>query len=374
MTPENCVAIHPRISMHQDVVLPQILSSANLDGRIFLFARGKDGQLWFTTRDEGAWTLKWNTTGQQTQSQPASIVWGTPKRLSIFYVRDDNMVMTGSLQDGTWGLWEALGAKVSSPPVICHEVRSDIIHVWARDNTGAKLIVHNYWEAGPDYWHTLSPDWEVSINAGAARAARSTPAVVCRNSSVSNDVVIYDKDLSSALHKQWNTTRNRWGPWQDLKGSYAGDPVLVSPSDDRIDFFGISNTGRALTHISRNGTSNNTSPYMLQGALTSVPSVAVTSSSRLDVFALSINGTINHRALLGSTWSPGWSDLGISAASAPLATLLDTQPPRILLQVLGSGADVLNSEWEVTDNGRLKNVVPIKSIGGSLSSSWMVTD
>ena len=334
-------------------------------------ASGNDGQLWYTTREEGKWALEWNNTGQTTQSQPASIVWGTPKRLSVFYIRDDNMVMTSSVQNGIWGDWEPLGAEASSPAVICHEVRSDMIHVWIRENADSKRIIHNYWDPDRNAWHTMSSNWEMSINDGMAKGARSTPAVVCRNSSTSNDVIIYDKDLGSALLKQWNTTHNQWGPWQALNGSYTGDPVLVSPSDDRIDFFGISQTSKALTHISWNITSGYTTPYNLEGVWTSVPSVTVTTSSRLDVFVRGINGTVNHRALLGSTWSHSWSDLGISATSAPLATLLDTQSPQIMLQVLGSGGDILSSEWEVIDDPGLKNIVPNTRIGSSLGSSWM---
>lgn len=202
----------------------------------------------------------------------------------------------------------------------------------------------------------------------------STPAVVCRNSNVSNDVVMYDKDFSSAIYKQWNTPRNQWGIWPEVQGSYVGSPVLVSSADDWIDFFGIFKTSRALNHISWNKSSNCTIPYSLEGAWSSAPSVTVTTSSRLDVFALSINGTVNLRALLESTWSPGWSDLGIPAKSAPLATLINTQPSQIMLQVLGGKGDVLSSEWAVTDDGGLKNVVPIKGIGGSLSSSGMAVE
>lgn len=351
-----------------------MLSSADLDGQTFLLAKGHDGRLLFTTREGGLWTLKWNRTEQQTQSQPASIIWGNPKRLSVFYIRDDNMVMTSTLHNGVWGDWEALGAKVSSPAVLCQEARKDIIHVWAREDTKSKLIRHNYWQPDLDNWHTLSSDWESGINEGVAKGARSAPAVVCRNSTTTNDVVIYDKDLSSALHKQWNSTRNRWGPWQALNGSYVGDPVLVSPKDDRIDFFGISKSSKSLIHIPWTLSSGYTSPHDLKGSWKSVPSVAVTASRRLDVFVLSKNGTVNHRALLGSTWSSGWSDLGISATSAPLATRLDTTPPRIMLQVIGTGGVVLSSEWEATDDGGLKNVVPSMQIGDGLSDDWMAVD
>ncbi|KFA69671.1 hypothetical protein S40285_08666 [Stachybotrys chlorohalonatus IBT 40285] len=359
---------------NQDTILPQLLSSADLDGQIFLLARGHDGQLLFTTREEGTWTLKWNRTEQQTQSQPTSIIWGNPKRLSVFYIRHDNMVMTSMLHNGAWGDWEALGAQVSSPAVLCHETRNDIIHVWAREDTESKLIRHNYWRPDLDHWHTLSSDWESGINEGVATGSCGAPAVVCRNSTTTNDVVIYDKDLSSPLHKQWNTTRHRWGPWQALDGTYVGDPVLVTPTDDRVDFFGISESNQSLIHISWTLNSGYAGPYDLEGSWQSVPSVAVTASHRLDVFILSKNGTVNHRALLGSTWNSGWSDLGISATSAPLATRLNTTPPVIMLQVIGTGGIVLSSEWEAIDDGGLMNVVPTMQIGDGLSNDWMIMD
>ncbi|KAH6646766.1 hypothetical protein BKA67DRAFT_650005 [Truncatella angustata] len=355
----------------QDIILPQILSSADFNGQIFLLAKGDDSRVWYTTRVNGTWTHKWNSTGPQGQCQPSSVVWGTPKRLSVFHTRDDNMVMTSSLQNGLWADWEVLGAQASSPVVPCLEMRNDVIHIWARERTNAKFIMHNYWQSSQDDWLTQSSSWEGGINSETAKGSRSMPAVVCRNSSTSNDVVIYDKEFGLGLHRQWNTTRNRWGAWGDLGGPYAGDPVLVSPSNDRVDFFGIEKTGRALVHRFWNESSGYSNPYDLGGAWASIPSVAVTGSSRLDVFALSVNGTVQHRALIGSTWSPDWSDLGVSATSAPLATLLKAQSPQIMLQVLGSEGDVLSSDWEVTDAGGLNCIVPLESIGGNLSSSTM---
>jgi nucleoside phosphorylase len=356
-------------SNNQETILPQTLSSADLNGQTFLFARGRDGHLLFTTRERGSWTLKWNRTGQQTQSPPTSMVWGNPKRMSVFYIRDDNMVMTNALYGGAWGVWEPLGAKVSSPAVLCHEARADIIHVWVREDAQSKLIRHNYWEPTWGSWHALlSSDWESSINEGVAKGASGAPAVVCRNSTTAtNDVVIYDKESGSPLHKQWNNTSDRWGPWRTLDGLYLGDPVLVSPEDDRLDFFGISRNSKSLIHISWTLDLGYTGPRDLQGLWRSTPSVVVTASGRLDVFILSTNGKVMHRSLLGSTWSSDWSDLGISAASAPLATRLSTAPPQIMLHVIGMGGAVLSSEWEATDDGGLKNVVPVMQIGDGLS-------
>lgn len=357
----------------QDTILPQVLTSAKLDGQTFLLARGNDGYLSFTTREGGSWTLRWNRTEQQTQSQPASIVWGNPKRLSVFYIRDDNMVMTSTFYNGGWGDWEALGAKASSPPVLC-QARDNTVHVWAREDAQSKLIRHNYWEPLWDQWHTLSSDWESSINEGVARGASSAPAVVCRNSSIPNDVLIYDKDLGFPLHRQWNSTRNRWEPWQTLNGSFLGEPVLVSPTDDRIDFFGISKRSKNLIHISWTLGLGYASPRDMGGSWKSVPSVAVTTSGRLDVFVLSEHGTVNHRTLIGSTWISDWTDLGISSTSAPLAIRLDTTPPQIMLLVIGTGGVVLSSEWEVTDDGGLRNAVPIMQIGDGVSADWMSVD
>lgn len=357
----------------KDTVLSQVLSIADLDGQLFVSARGHDGQIWYTTRDQGEWNTSWTSTGQKSQSQPTSLVWGVPKRLSLFYIGDDNTVHTNSLRNGTWEYWESLGAQVSSPAVLCREAARETIHVWAREKTDAKLILHNYWEATKDRWHTHTPDWETGINIGTAKGARSIPAVVCRNSSVTNDVLFYDKDFGSALHKQWSVPANAWNPWNDLGGSYIGDPVVVSPSDDRLDFFGVASTTRALHHISWTENSSYSSPDDLGGGWNSVPSPVVTESSRLDVFALGNNNTVQHRSLLGSTWGSSWSDLNISSTNAPLATLLNTQPPQILLLVLGSGGDVLSSEWEVTDDGGLINVSPVKSIGGNVTNTWLDT-
>ncbi|OAQ99423.1 hypothetical protein LLEC1_07604 [Akanthomyces lecanii] len=359
---------------HQNAILPHILGSADLNGQTLLLARGHDGRLWFTTKERGSWTGRWSSTDQQAKSQPSCLVWGNPKRLGVFYIRDDSTVTVGSFLNGTWGDWETLGIKASSTAVLCLEAQSAAVHVWVREDTQVKLIQHNYWEKNLNDWHTVTPSWESAINEVEAKGAHSAPAVACRNSTTTNDVIIYDKDLGSPYHKQWHASRNRWGPWNALGGFYVGDPVLVSPADDRLDFFGVSKSSNSLVHTSWTFGSGYSDSRDLNGSWKSVPSIALTASDRLDVFILGKSGTIHHRALLGSTWSSTWSDLNISAASAPLATRLDGTPPQIMLQAVAAGGVVLNSEWEATSDGGLKNTVPITQIGDGLSNDWLEVD
>ncbi|PQK08914.1 hypothetical protein BB8028_0001g09860 [Beauveria bassiana] len=358
----------------QNAILPQILSNAHLDGQTYLVARRNDGQLWFTTKEGGLWTHRWTSTQQHAKSQPTCLTWGNPKRLGVFYIRDDKTVMTNSLLNGTWGDWETLGAKASSTAVLCLEEQNAAVHIWIREDTRAKLIQHNYWENSRNDWHTVTPSWEPGINGVEAKEAHSAPAVACRNSTTTNDVIIYDK-LGSPYHRQWLNSRNRWGPWNSLGGFYVGDPVLVSSADDRLDFFGVSKSSKSLVHTSWTIASGYSDSRDLNGSWKSVPSVAMTASDRLDVFILSKNGTIHHRALLGPTWTSGWSDLNISATSAPLATRLgNSTPPQIMLQVVAAGGVVMNSEWEATSDGSLKNTVPITLIGDGLSDDWLEVD
>lgn len=361
-------------SSSADTLLPQILSTANLNGQTFLLARGSDGRLSFTTREGGSWTGTWNRTDQQAIGQPTCLVWGSPKRLSVFYIRNDKVIMTSLLNNSVWGTWEPLGAKLSSPAALCVDENNTRIHVWAREDAKARHITHNYWEADRGDWRTVSSsNWEYGINDNDARGARSALAVVCRNSTATNDVIIYDKNSGSPIHRQWSLAR-WWGPWRAFGGIFIGDPVLVSSADDRFDFFGVSKGSRSLIHASWSLGFGYSDSRNLTGSWTSVPSVAKTASDRLDVFILSDKGTVNHRALLGSTWSSGWSDLNISGTSAPLATRLDTTAPQIMLQVIAAGGVLLHSEWEATDDGGLKNVVPVTQIGDGLSEAGMKMD
>ncbi|KAI9150620.1 hypothetical protein HJFPF1_10395 [Paramyrothecium foliicola] len=365
----NKIEVGTYIRSKQDELLPQVLSTAELDGQLYLLARGRDGSLSVTSREQGSFTLKWNSIAQRTQSQPTSVVWGNPKRLSVFYAGDDKVVMTGMLYNGAWGELRRLGAKVSSPVILCHERVPDVPHAWAREDAEPRRIVHNHWEPDANDYFFIGSDWEMGVNHEDPRAARSAPAVVCRNSTEANDVFIYDQQLRCPLHRQWLGILNRWGPWHALNGTYVGDPIVISPTDDRVEFFGVSQTGRSLINISWTAISGYTSND-LKGSWKSVPSVIAT-SRRLDVFILSESGMVNHRARIGSTWNSNWSNLNISAVSAPLATLLDTTPPRIILIVIGAGDVVLSSEWEVTDDGGLVNLVPLTQIGEGISAEGM---
>ncbi|KAH8586973.1 hypothetical protein B0O99DRAFT_602074 [Bisporella sp. PMI_857] len=329
-----------------------VLSAAELDGQLYLFARETDGKLSQAIENNGNWTWQnWDLSNQQFLSQPSAMIWNSPKQLNVFALRaGDGVVLTKPFKNG---------------------INGDEIHIWVREDN-SKQIIHNYWQMLSKYWNSNSASWENSMNNDVAKGSLSAPSVVCRNTTTFHDVVIFEKDSGLALHKQYTSQPIAWTSWKELGWPYTGDPVIVSPAINRVDFFGILKANQTMIHRSWNGTSDYTEPFNLGGTWVSVPSIIVGDNNRLDILALGIDGALKHRALLDSIWNADWNDLGISGSSAPLAIKRTTEPARIIVLILDMGGKVIQSVWEPTADGGLKSITTSESIGGSFSRIGVV--
>lgn len=358
-------------SEHRNTLYPQVLAGAELDGRQYIFATGQDQQLWQVVRENGSWQ-EWEASDQLLQSQPSAIVWGTPQQISVFAIgAADGKVITKPFKNDVWGDWQSLKANASSPVVACNPGRGESVHIWIREDGDAKSVIHNYWEGDNKRWHSEWSDWEYSMNNDVVKGSISTPGIVCRNTTIFHDVVILEKDSGMALHKQWGFIPSSWTAWEQLGGPFTGDPVVVSPALDRVDLFGILKADHTMVHQSWNQTSNYTEPLSLGGNWSSIPSVTVSDNNRLDVFALSTDGTIKHRAVLDSDWNADWDDLGISASSAPLTIQPKNDSTMVTLLVLENEGELVYSDWVLTAGGGLKNIAPATSIRGKFNSTGM---
>ncbi|ORY55129.1 uncharacterized protein BCR38DRAFT_452925 [Pseudomassariella vexata] len=362
----------------------QIFSAAALMGDRYVFGIGNDQSMWYTRTVAGNWTNQWSSLGNQFQGQPSSVVWNSSGALSLFAVSSAGGVVAKSLTDEgnpnpSESEWANLNAAAGSAIGACHSTygidRADIWMV-SKDAT-SRGVTHNYWDFEGGGWAGNLYRWDTTVAENPAKGSGATPAVVCRDDNMMHDIVIYDKDTSTVLHRQYAKSRNAWEDWNDRGGSFVGDPVVIAPSNDRIDFFGIGAVDKDMRHFSWTSSSNYSDMEHLGGSWASVPSVVASGDDRLDVVAVGTDGKVKHRAFYGQIWSADWLDLGdVVANSAPLIVNLDPneQPARLGVFALGTGGDLLYSSWQTrtTDPGILE-INAFRSIGGNLTSSWMKT-
>jgi hypothetical protein len=330
--------------------------------------------MWYATSNGSNWTDNWTSLESQFISQPSSLVWNSSTRLDLFGVSLSGAIIQKSLTGGSWSGWESRGGYAASAVVPCwmHHA-ADRVDIWihSRDLSSGS-VVHDYWDSSHNAWFDETYVWESSVvTSSPVKVTNSTPAIACRDAVVLHDAIIYDQDTLAVLHRQYSSTTGTWLGWNDLGGAFAGDPVVVAPSNDRIDFFGIGFSDRAMYHFSWTSSGSYSRLENLGGSWASVPSVVAPSADRLHVVALDRSGMLRHRALVGSTWVADWEDMNATAASAPLAATLDTSSSRIGVFVLDNTDSLLHATYETTSDGGWQRIAGFESIGGNLTTSWI---
>ncbi|KAK6071400.1 hypothetical protein SCUP234_09714 [Seiridium cupressi] len=371
--PDPCKA-----SLCDGTICAQILSAAIYDdpwdNGVDLFTIAKGGDLWYLSA-QARGTGGWISLGGDFQSQPVAVVWNSSQRLDVFGVHSSNGVIYKSFEGNEWSGWRGLGGKATSGVSACHsQYHTDRPDIWTLiSGADGPEVINNYWDTDVNDWadngtHPGGHTWQSTLDQAPYRTTNSTPAVVCRNDEIMHDVVMYDRDTSTVLHRQWSSSHSKWLDWNDRGGSFIGEPVVVSPSDDRIDFFGI---GRdyAMYHFSWSNSSGYTDLENLNGSWASIPSVVKMSDERLDVVALGTDGNLKQRALVGLDWQKEWQDLGVMARSAPLAIRFNSTSS-IGIFALGSSGELLRGDYEINTDGSWQTMTDVQSVGGNLMNTW----
>jgi hypothetical protein len=345
----------------------------NLDSDVHLFAVGSDKAVWTNILASGSTPGSWSSLGGQFSSQPAAVSWNADSTIINLFALSSagGNVATKNLTGGTWSSdWRSMSKVAASAPAACRVIgggldRADLF--LRATGTTTEAIVHDWWDTPHGLWADQSEGaWDSTEKGDAAGA----PGVACRDSSIEHDLVIYDRSLGSVQHNQFNATSGAWKGWQDQGGSFAGDPVLVSPSSSRVDFFGIG-TDSAIWHFSWSQSDGYTALESLGGEFESMPSVVVTTSGRYDIVAVGTDDKLKHGVFTGSTLSGDWEDLGVFSNSAPL--LYAVSSAQLGIFILGEDDDVLFSTWTISDDttwaGKLSD---FSSTGGNLTSTWLI--
>ncbi|KAI0155209.1 hypothetical protein GGR57DRAFT_92125 [Xylariaceae sp. FL1272] len=345
------------------------MAAATFDDQLHVFAIGNDTAMWTRAFDGDSWTGEWASLGGSFASQPSVVVWANGSRITVFGL-DSGAFDTVSKErrDGEWSdTWRSMNGSGSAAISSCHVVadydRADIFtrSIYARAN-----IVHDWWHVPLGDWWGQHLPWDPTIGG----TSKSAPAAVCRNSTIFHDLVIYDEASGSVMHDQWDNKTEKWIGWENRGGSFVGNPVLVSPSESRVDFFGIGTDG-GMYHFSWDEESSYSELEALGGNFSSIPSVIVTTSQRLDVVAVGTDDKLKHRALINSTWILDWEDMGVFANSAPLGIACGNETSRrVGVFILDQNSEAQYASWLADDSPSWNGLAKFGSIGGNLTTKW----
>src|ERR1051326_7977384 len=136
-------------------------------GRIDVFVRGQDQQLWHRWFDNGSWS-GWEELGGQLSSAPTVASWG-PGRLDVYVRGQDQQLWHKWFDNGPWSGWEGLGGGLSSAPAVAslgvgHEevfVRGTDTQLWLKR-------FDNAWGNWTGMWDSLFSDPAATVWVVAA--------------------------------------------------------------------------------------------------------------------------------------------------------------------------------------------------------------
>jgi len=285
---------------------------ANDDGRLEVFVRGTDGALWRNSEvfARGGWA-GWNSLGRPMQGEAfrgdPAVARNDDGRLELF-VRGSNDQLYSNTQataGGNWSGWIPQGGILRSAPAV--GVNADgRLEVFVRGTTGG---LYHMWQlnAGGPAWSGWKP-------LGGGGALTSDPAV--RLNFLGGLEVFARWSTGAVYHMvQTKTTAGAttWSAWASLgsapSGALMGTPAVgINADSGRLEIFARGTDAKAYHQYQRTFGGSWSGWYSMEGTLTSDLTVEANVDARLEVFARWSNGDVYHiyQVAPDSGWS-AWS-------------------------------------------------------------------
>ena len=260
-------------------------------GRLDIFARGSDRNLWHKWYANGGWS-GWEYLGSPPGglgSDPAAVAWSTG-RIDVFVAGADRQLWHKWYQD-RWSGWEALGGTLVGAPAVASWAPGRLdVFVRGADNQ----LWHKWYAPGWSYWERLGGVLTSAPGAVSWAAGRI-------------DVVV-----ASTKGAAWHTFYdNGWHGFEPLGGQLAGAPALTSWAPGRLDVLVRGTDNKLWDQWYQGGWSGWQLAFL--GPITSGPSAVSWIAERIDVFARGANQAVYHAVgLAGDPYLAGGTGYDIS--------------------------------------------------------------
>jgi Arylsulfotransferase (ASST) len=161
-------------------------------GRLDVFVRGTDNQLYQKSFGHGSWG-GWQPLGGVLMSAPAVASQGAG-RLDVFVRGTDNQLYRKSFGNGSWGGWQPLGGVLTSAPAVASRA-SGVLDVFVQ-GTDAGAYRRSYANGSWTGWHRLG----VAANGDMAAASWG-----------GGRLDLFSRDLDGGLGRR-RLTQSGWHP------------------------------------------------------------------------------------------------------------------------------------------------------------------
>jgi hypothetical protein len=250
-------------------------------GRLDVFARGTDNQLWHKWWDGNAWSY-WEPLGGVLTSAPTAVSWG-PDRIDVFGRGTDAQMWHKWWDGNTWSGWEPLGGALIGGPDAASWAPGRL-DVFARGTDNQ--LWHKWWDATNwSRWEPLGGNLDADPTAVSWGQDR---------------IDLFIKDINGGLRYKWYD-HGRWWGWEYLGGILTSAPDASSWGPYRLDIF-ARGTDNKLWHKWYEDTYGFGWEPLGGSNLGSDPSAISWDRDRIDVFAKAPDGTLLHRWWAGPYW------------------------------------------------------------------------
>jgi hypothetical protein len=321
----------------------------NLDGRLELLALDAQSHL----RDlaqaapNGSWWSKWADLGPP----PPPSADGSPicarnldGRLEVFLRAKDGVIYHRSQQSAGGALtanWASLGGSFQNDPVSGKNLDGRL-ELFALDSNGHVFELAQSAANGP--WWTSWADLGPSPPGGAGGQP-----VVARNLDGRLEVFLRGGDGTLHHRSQQSPGAAFTAQWAPLAGTWEQDPVPAQNHDGRLELFALDGHLHDLAQTAANGswwtsTADLGPPPAAGAAARPVP--VRNADGRLEVFIRGVDGKLYHRwqQAPGASLTAAWASLGGSLHNAPVVAR--NQDGRLEAFVLQADHTIAH-DWQV---------------------------
>ncbi len=252
--------------------------------------------------DHFGWS--YSSTPPNAMASPCTVGRNQDGRLEVFARGYNNQIYHNYQNpDRSWSGWTSLGGDIRDIPVVA--MNSDgRLEVFAR---GADNSVVHCWQTAPN------SGWSQVYSMGG-----NITGVPVLGTLPDGRLEMFVRWSNGAVYHAWQTPPNGWSGFASLGGSITDIPAVGRNQDGRMEVFARTSNGTVWHNYHLTPYGSWSGWYTMNGNISYQPVVAMNSNGTLELFARGIDGTICHcwQTEPNAGWS-AWYGMGGSSAGAP---------------------------------------------------------
>lgn len=299
----------------------QAAVARNSDGRLEVFTRGGGGQLWHAFETQAGNSSSWTGWYPMGGSWPgaAAVVLDGQGRLELFERGGDGQVWhaweTVAGNSSSWSGFYALGGYTQRDPAAT-VLSNGAVDVYVAG--GDTSLWHDFETASGSV-----SSWSGWYGLGGLTAGLPSPGV-----ESNGRVDLFVRGTDGSLWHDYQTVAGNaqsWSGWQPLGAISPGDPAAALGSNGQLQLYVRGGNGALyLAYETQAGNSASWSAfYMLGGTWPADPETATNSDGRVEVFLIGGDGALWH---IFQTGPGGWSGFYSLGGSWPAQNPPPVQP------------------------------------------------